>query len=166
MTQRAGELLREEIDMLGAVRRSEIETARMELVDLARTLSQILESHAKRYRKHGLVFSKSSYDKLQSYNWPGNVRELKNTLEQAVLLCNSDSIQPEHLMIQGQNAIPVSSSLPSDAYVSMNLKENEIGLIKSALDQTKGNMSKAANLLGLSRDTLRYRLSKYSIEVD
>ncbi len=133
--------------------------------DVRQLADLFLTSHAKRYHKHGLKFSKSSYDKLLAYNWPGNVRELKNTLEQAVLLCNSDTIQPDHLMIQDRIKVHTSSSITLDARVSMNLKENEISLIKSALDQTKGNISKAANLLGLSRDTLRYRLGKYRIKV-
>lgn len=125
-----------------------------------------LQNHAKRYRKQGLQFTPKSYKKLLAYHWPGNIRELKNTLEQAVLLCHSDVIQPEDLMIQLPSTEIQSEHelLPDND--SINLQENEIVLIKKALERTGGNISRAASLLGLTRDTLRYRISKYAIQVD
>lgn len=131
--------------------------------DIHQLASLFLDTHAKRYHKHGLKFSKDAYDLLLSYDWPGNVRELKNIIEQAVLLCDGEFVKPEHLMIRATQSSMISSRSIFEVKNSMNLQENEIALIKSALEQTKGNVSKAASLLGLSRDTLRYRMGKYYI---
>lgn len=101
-------------------------------------------------------------DQLCQYDWPGNVRELANLLERAVILCPSETLQPQHLAVS--RARPTSTapeSLPT-------LEEGERRLIQRALEQTGGVLagpSGAAELLGINRSTLWSRMRKLGIEM-
>lgn len=90
---------------------------------------------------------------LLSFSWPGNVRELENVIERAILLCNDEVIQvenlPQHLQFDG--TAQISPELPK---ISFSLEEHEKNLIRQAIKQTKGNKSKAAQLLGITRRRL------------
>src|SRR5262249_20801931 len=98
---------------------------------------------------------------LQSYPWPGNVRELRNAIERAILLCDGGWITREHLP---SGAPREASAAPSALDVqSMKLSEVERGLIEKVLGDSKGNKSKAAKPLGLSRAQLYWRLEKYGL---
>ena len=134
--------------------------------DVRLLAESFLRHHAHRYRKPDLTLSAGALDKLQRYPWPGNVRELRNAMEQAVLLCSGETIQPEHLLV-GNPSGPLPSSEPAPSTEpSLNIEDHEIQLIRAALERTGGNVTKAAELLGLSRDTLRYRLSKHGLRSD
>lgn len=101
---------------------------------------------------------------LESYRWPGNARELRNVLERILLLEDDDRITLGHLPPEIRGAAtpggPVSV-LPAEG---IDLERLEQELIRQALERAQGNKSSAARLLGLTRDTLRYRLEKYGIE--
>lgn len=105
---------------------------------------------------------------LLSYDWPGNVRELRNTIERAVLLEESNWIEPEslqmhpdELMDEPASASPTAAaqSVPGD----LTLKNAELSLIQQALKQASGNQTKAAAILGVTRDVLRYRMKKFNL---
>ena len=103
---------------------------------------------------------------LQTYGWPGNVRELRNVCERLVILCGDRDITPDNLPLEmrAPHAQPNARGafhLPPEG---VRLDELEVQLIRQALAQTAGNRSRAARLLGLTRDTLLYRLKKYAIE--
>jgi len=100
----------------------------------------------------GLTFSAG--EKLANYSWPGNVRELRNVIERAMILCAGDFISPNELILEGVSARPQQE---------FSLEENEKRLIKMALDKVKGNQTKAAKLLNITRFALRNRLKKYGI---
>jgi two-component system response regulator AtoC len=132
-----------------------------------------LRWHGARYGRRNLQFSAQALNKLRGYRWPGNVRELRNTVEQAVLLSVTPVIDAAHLAIGQSPSDAVAASRgeaePGDGTSrveirTLNLEQNERRLIEKALSLTDGNVSQAAQLLGLSRDTLRYRLSKYRIK--
>ncbi len=100
---------------------------------------------------------------LEHYAWPGNARELENVLERVLLLEDDSLLRLEHLPPEFQGLAPQrgkSFVLPAAGF---NLEEIEREFISQALDRAAGNKTKAARLLGLSRDTLRYRLEKYGI---
>jgi DNA-binding NtrC family response regulator len=102
---------------------------------------------------------------LERYAWPGNVRELKNVIERAVILEEHAEILPDHLpeeLKPGGRALDLEPGfrLPAGG---IDLESLERDLIRQALDQARGNKTRAAALLGLTRDTLRYRLEKYGI---
>jgi DNA-binding NtrC family response regulator len=108
---------------------------------------------------------------FRKYDWPGNVRELRNVIERALILEDSDTITTEYLPggLIGQ-AIPsagtASSShegvaaqftLPTEG---VSLAEAELSFVQQAIKRSGGNQTRAAELLGISRDQLRYRLKK------
>jgi transcriptional regulator with PAS, ATPase and Fis domain len=106
---------------------------------------------------------------LCRYPWPGNVRELRNVIERAIVLGDGDRILPGHLPAEVRNhegATHVSaSSAPSLRLTQdgIDLEELEKALIRQGLELTSGNQVRAAKLLGLGRDALRYRMKKYGL---
>jgi len=116
-------------------------------------------------RRNARQIGRPALAMLERYGWPGNVRELKNVIERAVILEEGEELLPEHLpeeMRPGGRALDLLPGfrLPAGG---INLEELEKDLIHQALAQSRGNKTRAAELLGLSRDTLRYRLEKYGI---
>lgn len=105
--------------------------------------------------------SREAQEVMLKYHWPGNVRELRNTIERAILLESTDLILPEHLPHEileaaRQPSGVLSSSIPTS--VPISLKEAERRAIITALSWSGGNKSKAARLLGISRQTLRQKI--------
>jgi DNA-binding NtrC family response regulator len=94
---------------------------------------------------------------LTGYSWPGNIRELRNVMERAVLLCTSDSITPAHLPV---DKITTSYTEPPRPAPSGN---DERSKILGALEQTGGNQTEAAKILGISRRTLAKRMETHRI---
>jgi DNA-binding NtrC family response regulator len=129
-----------------------------------------LERHGARYGKRGLQFSPEVESMFQGHRWPGNVRELRNTIEQAVLLARGGLILPEDLSLCTalgspvdqpiETPVPGAAAFPSEG---VKLEEVERDLLVKALKQTSWNVTQAARLLGISRDTLRYRIEKFNL---
>ncbi len=128
---------------------------------------------ARRYGLHTVQIRPDTERCLRGYAWPGNVRELKHMIERAALLSNG-LIQPENLAIApdpggGAASIPVDAA-PAQAparpagQAGSVLDENERELIVDTLEQTGGNISRAARSLGITRMTLRYRMQKYGLK--
>jgi DNA-binding NtrC family response regulator len=120
-------------------------------------------------RRHGLKspqFTKAALVCMRQYRWPGNVRELKNLCERLLVLLPGQEVGVQNLPHEFR-AAPVSESasdsmvrLPPEGIVLSSVEES---LIRQALELARGNRSKAARLLGISRDTLLYRLKKFAI---
>ncbi|MEA3367695.1 MAG: sigma-54 dependent transcriptional regulator [Planctomycetota bacterium] len=108
---------------------------------------------------------------MQAYDWPGNVREMRNLIERAVLLSGSGRLTvdclPTELMTPAIVAGNDSESNPEPLIVlgpkGVDIHEVERLLVEKAIQQADGNQSRAAQLLGLSRDQLRYRLQKFGL---
>ena len=105
---------------------------------------------------------------LLSYRWPGNVRELKNVIERAILLESDEWILPEHLPMEIVGAVGGSSAvletlIKGDPGI-VTIAQAERMAIERALEQAQGNKTKAAEWLGISRQTLRTKLKEYRIE--
>jgi two-component system response regulator AtoC len=102
---------------------------------------------------------------FMAYHWPGNVRELKNVIERAMILGEGDSLLLEHLPVEivggNQEQIMTGLNLPPGGISMEKLEES---LVRRALIITSGNQTKAARLLSMSRDSLRYRMQKFGIE--
>jgi two-component system response regulator AtoC len=103
------------------------------------------------------------------YSWPGNVRELRNAVERALILEENDMITSEYLppgIVRGAAKDAPLSSLSGDIVSfplpanGVSLEDVEMSLVKQAIERSKGNQTRAAELLGISRDQLRYRLKK------
>jgi two-component system response regulator AtoC len=114
------------------------------------------------FKKNVRGFTKEAEEALLNYPWPGNVRELSNCLERAMIFVNNEFLSQQDLLLhQPQNSqIEHTWQIPPEG---ISLEAVERNLILSALDRTRGNKSKAARLLGLTRDTFRYRLEKHGL---
>lgn len=143
----------------------------------------IAEHYLRHYgREHGnrhFFFTAETKALLMSYHWPGNVRELKNVIERAVLMAQTETILPEDLPINRRARPTREAEMPSASQVNIeatgdiqvrfppwgiSLEEVERRIIAEALRETRGNVSEAAHLLHISRDTLRYRIKKFELE--
>ena len=108
---------------------------------------------------------------MQGYDWPGNIREMRNLIERAMLLSGSGRLTvdglPTELMIPAIVAGNEPEANPEPLIVlgpkGVDIREVERLLVEKAIQQADGNQSRAAQLLGLSRDQLRYRLQKFGL---
>lgn len=145
--------------------------------DVLLLAKSFLRLHGARYRKPGLYLTPSAELILLNWPWPGNVRELRNTLEHVALMAREDAIGESHLakLISSagthMEARPPACAATGTESVFGNLPADELNLEKlereclvRALQNTAWNVTQAAKLLGLSRDTLRYRMEKYSLK--
>jgi DNA-binding NtrC family response regulator len=118
----------------------------------------------KEFKKNIKGISPEAEQLLINYPWYGNARELRNVVERIFILENTNIIEAEHLPSEvldySKEVSPDNGSfdLPSDG---VSLKDVEKDLIKQALDKVEGNQTKAARLLGISRDALRYKMQKF-----
>lgn len=139
--------------------------------DILLLANHFLNIHCRRYGKKEMRFSKEAEEALLSYSWPGNVRELRNMIERTVLLSQHEIIEPDQLALISGFGKPKMEDrvdenrtahfvLPSQG---ISLEEVERNLVVQALEKTSWNVTRAAKLLGLSRDTLRYRMEKYRL---
>jgi two-component system, NtrC family, response regulator AtoC len=100
---------------------------------------------------------------LTDFHWPGNVRELENILERAVVMCAGARIEVEDVRLDVGEAKPAAAGEAPFLPAGQTLEQFEDQLIQEALRRSNGNKSQAARLLGLSRNALRYRLSKIGV---
>jgi DNA-binding NtrC family response regulator len=124
--------------------------------DLPALAVHFLSSYALRYRRPVQGIDPAALQALMQYQWPGNVRELEHTLERAVLMCRTTQIQPSDL------GLGVSRP-PSQNLEELSLESVETILIRKALLRFQGNISQAAEALGLSRGALYRRMEKYGL---
>ena len=98
---------------------------------------------------------------LEQYQWPGNVRELRTAIERAMLLIDRDRLEPEDFTTLTRSVEPTQFRLPPDG---VNLEDVERQLLTQALERAGGNQSQAAQLLGINRDQVRYRVEKFGLK--
>lgn len=122
--------------------------------DIPVLANRFLERFAKKYRKEGIQIDAAGMDKLLEYSWPGNIRELEHSIERAVIMSEGKQID--------QFGLKLESDTPQ-APIGLNLEEMEQHLINQALDRFRGNISKAAKELGLTRAALYRRMEKYGL---
>lgn len=141
----------------------EIPPLRERMGDIVLLLQHYMERFA---REHGLppaAFSKSAMNRLCNYGWPGNVRELRNVCERLSILLAGRVIEEGNLPLEITHRAPVTKGLFALPDMGIQLEQVEMDLIRQALNRTNGNRSRSARLLGISRDTLLYRMQKYGI---
>ena len=124
--------------------------------DIPLLAAYFLERHARKYRREIGGFERDGMQALLTHPWPGNVRELQHVIERGVLMASSNSIRREDL---GLRAKRDSGSRLED----LSLEEAERTLIQVALSRNDGNVSRAAESLGLSRSALYRRLNRYGL---
>lgn len=138
--------------------------------DVLHLARHFLALHSTRYRKPGLAFAPGAERALLAYGWPGNVRELRNAVEQAVLLAEGPVIEAAGLpfcaLLGGEPArtpAPPPPAAPLTLAGGSTLDQIEREMLSQALERSHWNVTHAARLLGISRDTLRYRIDKHGL---
>jgi two-component system response regulator PilR (NtrC family) len=139
---------------------------RERLDDVPQLVDMLLDRVSKQIGVPRPEIGDEALEKLLNYSYPGNVRELENILERAVTLCSNDRIEPGDIQLK-QGAVmelpPVSPETGADG-LEGQLEHIEREAILKALEQTRFNKTKAAELLGMTFRQLRYRVKKLGIE--
>jgi DNA-binding NtrC family response regulator len=124
--------------------------------DIAALAMHFLSHFASRYRREVHGIDSTALQSLLQYSWPGNVRELEHTMERAVLMSRADQIQAGDLGFNSQKT-------QAQNLEELSLEAVESILIRKALQRFQGNVSQAADALGLSRGALYRRMEKYGL---
>jgi two-component system response regulator HydG len=140
----------------------EIPPLRERMGDIKLLLHHFMRHFAAVHKLPPPTLSSATLARLQEHNWPGNVRELRNVCERLCILLSGREIDEENLPEEFAKAPAACGEfvLPDGG---IQLEQMEIDLIQQALERTQGNRSRTARLLGISRDTLLYRMQKYNL---
>ncbi len=125
--------------------------------DIPYLAEAFLKEYGRKYEKAFLKFNSHAMDKLCSCAWPGNIRELKHTVEKAVILCENHFLKPEDLYLFSDGIDRTGEEQSS------KLADVERNTIVRILDECRGNYSKAAKILDISRTTLYAKIKKYGL---
>ena len=129
--------------------------------DILLLLNHYLKIFNEENNKNIKGFSSDAYDILSKYNWPGNIRELRNLVERMVVLCQTEIIDmeniPSHVRLSKSDMALISSN------ESLTVEEMEKEMIIKSLKKTDGNITKAADNLGMSRRTLHRKINKLGL---
>ncbi len=129
---------------------------REDILPLARWFLQLFNT---RFHRRTRGFTLAAEEALIRHDWPGNIRELRNTIERAMILNDVDWLDTPHLQLPAVQSAPDRLfQLPPEG---IRLEELEKQLIFQALEMAGGNKTRAARLLGLTRDAFRYRLKRF-----
>jgi two-component system response regulator AtoC len=108
-------------------------------------------------------FSRDAENRLLTYSWPGNVRELRNVIERAMILEHTDEIQASSLILDQADSSAGMEAAPA-ATLIVPLEQMERDMVTRAMQAAGNNQTRAAELLGVTRDQLRYRLKKFDLD--
>jgi two-component system response regulator HydG len=125
--------------------------------DIRLLVDHYLAQFGRKYQKPGLKVSPAAFDRLEAYPWPGNVRELQHAVERAVIMSDAAVLQPRDFFF---GTPEVSGPSPAEDF---NIENMEKLLIERAIRKHQGNISRAANELGLSRAALYRRMAKHGL---
>lgn len=132
---------------------------RQRIEDIPLLTNHFTKQYANKYRKSISKIAPGTVKKLQKYSWPGNIRELQHAIERAIIMSDSDTLNPEDFFFLSQKQESAQTAEP-DSY---NLDDVEKGVIERVINKHNGNISKAAKELGLTRASLYRRLEKYGL---
>ncbi|MFY8001636.1 MAG: sigma-54-dependent transcriptional regulator [Candidatus Kapaibacteriota bacterium] len=122
-----------------------------------------LQSYCQKYRKGSLRLAPAALKKLEQYPWRGNIRELQHTLERVVIMTDGNVIEASDIALSGTTPTQQSASANGLVVENLNLDEVEKSVIRKALQKHNGNVSHAADELGLTRAALYRRMEKYGL---
>ena len=128
--------------------------------DIPALVDFFMDSFNREFRKNFLGASPAAVRLLQSYGWPGNVRELRNVIERAMLLAEGERLEPRDFAALASTTAADVLELPAGG---VDLEALERSFVVQALKRSGGNQTKAAALLGLNRDQIRYRIEKFGL---
>ena len=129
--------------------------------DIPTLAEHFLKKYAEKNQRLIKGFAPKTMDLLVRYDWPGNIRELENMVERAVILCRDEYIQPGCLPGQFQELAGNEEAGETGVRPGHSIREVEKELILKTLEQTGGNRTRAAEILGITRRALQYKLKEY-----
>lgn len=131
--------------------------------DIPALLNFYLDAFNTEFKKHVQGIAPDAMARLQTYGWPGNVRELRNAVERAMLLGEDKVLTLDLFPVtsDGRGRLREGGDLPADG---IDLEQLERSLVVQALERAGWNQTRAATLLGLNRDQIRYRIEKFKLE--
>ena len=124
--------------------------------DIIPLAEMFLKRYSEKYKKDNVIISAAAEEKMLSHRWDGNIRELQHTIEKAVIMCDDNVINPEHLGLYQS----VSSSSYDDG---STLEDVERRTIAEAINSNNGNLSLVAQKLGITRQTLYNKIKRYGL---
>jgi DNA-binding NtrC family response regulator len=130
--------------------------------DVAVLAAYFIDLFNREFRKRVRGLSPAATKMLEQYQWPGNIRELRNAIERAMLLMDGEWLEPEDFSGLTRSVAAAQFKLPADG---LNLEEVERQLLVQALERAGGNQTRAAELLGINRDQVRYRVEKFGLQI-
>ncbi len=139
----------------------EVPPLRSRGADIDLLAARFLQQLGRRYGRAMMTFTPAALAALRAYRWPGNVRELRNFIEQTVLLARHEKIDVGDLSLP--KIVPPTRDAAFHLTGGIELASVELELIRQALETTGWNITQAAQMLGISRDTLRYRIEKHRL---
>jgi DNA-binding NtrC family response regulator len=130
--------------------------------DIPLLVSHYIDSYNAEFRKRVTRVAPEAMARLKNYPWPGNVRELRNAIERAMLLTDRDELTLDDFSLGGLSPkLADGLTLPA---AGIDLEHVERSLVVQALERSGWNQTRAAALLGLNRDQIRYRIEKFKLE--
>jgi two-component system response regulator AtoC len=131
--------------------------------DIPRLVNFYVDAYNAEFKKHIRGVAPAALEQLQRHPWPGNVRELRNAIERAMLLTDGDTLTPDDVAGAAAGAVRLGDrvELPVGG---IDLEQLERSLVVQALERASWNQTRAATLLGLNRDQIRYRIEKFHLE--
>lgn len=122
--------------------------------DILIFIDTFLHLFTSKYQHPEMRMHEQTIEKLRSYHWPGNIRELQHAIEKAVILCEGNVIRPKDILVKQTWKPQTTGTVP-------NLEEVERQAIETAILQNNGNLTAAAEQLGISRQTLYNKLKRF-----
>lgn len=126
--------------------------------DIPPLVEHFLQEYCKKYKLSNKRVNASTLKRLEKHHWPGNIRELQHAVERAVIMSDSNILQPHDFFLS-----QTDENSEGNEFETYNLEETERMLIRKVIDKHGGNISKAAKELGLTRASLYRRIEKYGL---
>ncbi len=131
--------------------------------DIPLLVDFFLKRYAKKNHRNLKGFTPKAMDLLMRYDWPGNIRELENVVERSVIMVRGDFITPDEFPGVLKSLDPEYEQISAEMLSGKSLKEMEKAMIMRTLQETDGNRTRAAEILGISRRTLQLKLKEYGV---
>ncbi len=130
---------------------------RQRIKDIPEFIGFFLEKHKTKYKRQDIIIDESGLNRLTNYDWPGNIRQLDHMIENLVIMTEGEIISESHISLNDQG------KKLADKNTTLNYYQNERSLVESVLNECNGNLSKAADVLGVARSTLYRKIKKYDL---
>src|SRR5687767_6750593 len=141
----------------------ELPPLRARAEDIPRLVHYFVDIYNTEFKKRVRRVAPETMKRLQSYGWPGNIRELRNAIERAMLLSDSDELSDADFPLATGAPPRLSEGVQLPAH-GIDLEQLERSLVVQALERSGWNQTRAATLLGVNRDQIRYRIEKFKLE--